>query len=235
MKKMKFIFIIICIAMLFSGCGRIVNITDDNKSQKKIDEFDDVGALFDEWTPISFEGGESFRYVFQINTGEYFADGVFELSVSGKAPNGLRFAWKFQIGDEVFKGGYFGKSTKFYNKFADFCDENPITALIFNALAAPYETAGMYNTVIANFDKFEVGNELKTTYKGKEYTHVIEDKDTFGNMDGFTITTSLDEVPLNVICISPYTAFPTYSLFFSSSDANPEFFVMCYLEAAILP
>lgn len=235
MKKTKIIIIILCMAMLFSGCGRIVTITNDNKSVKTISSFDNVGDLFDEWSPVEFSGGESFRYAFEINTGTYVVNGTLDFSVSGKAPNGLRFAWKFTVGTEVFSGGYFGKSTKFYNKFNDFCGENPITTLIFNALVAPYEAAGMYNTVVANFDKFEVGNDLKTTYKGKKYCHVIKSKDTFGDIDGFTITTSLDEVPINVICISPYTPFPTYALFFSDSDGNSDFYVMCNLEAAILP
>lgn len=235
MKNMKFVLIIICIAMLFSGCGRIETITDENKSVKTITELDDIGTLFDEWHPMDFSGGESFRYAFAINTGTYVADGTLDFSVSGKAPNGLRFAWKFTIGTETFSGGYFGKSIKFYNKFGEFCNENPITALVFNVIAAPYEAAGMYNTVVANFDNFKVGVELKTNYKGLEYVHKVESKDTFGGIDGFTVVTSLDDVPQNVICISPYTPFPTYALFFSDSQENQDFYIMCYLEAAILP
>lgn len=227
--------IILCVSLLFSGCGSIVQITDDNKTVREITAFDDIGELFAEWHPLDFAGGESFRYAFEINTGEYVVNGKFEFSVSGKAPNGLRFAWKFTVGSEIFSGGYFGKATKFFNKFGDFCNENPITSLVFNALAAPYEAAGMYNTVIANFEKFEVGVELKTNYKGKEYIHKVESKDTFGNIDGFTITTSLDGVLSNVICISPYTPFPIYTLFFSDSDESQDFYIMCNLEAAVLP
>ncbi len=224
----------LCVALFFSGCGKIVQITDDKMTVKKIDAFDDVGELFDAWRPLDFEGGESFRYAFEINTGEYVSNGRFEISVGGKGPNGLRFAWRFTIGSEVFSGGYFGKSTKFYSKLGEFCNENPITSLVFNALIAPYETAGMYNSVVAKFDGFEAGNELKTTYRGREYLHKIDGQASFGCIDGFTITTSLGDVLSNVICISPYTPFPTYTLFFSDSEKNPDFYIMCNLEAAVL-
>lgn len=235
MKRFRILLIAMCILMLFTGCGRLVSITSTNSTSKTITAFDDVPALFKAWRPLSFTSGESYRYAFEIFTGEYYVNGKLEFSVSGKAPAGLRFAWKFTIGKETFKGGYFGENTKFFNKFGEFCSENPITAMVFEALVTPYEAASVYNIVVAKFDKFDVGVELETDHGGKKYYHKVESQSAFGGVDGYMISTSLDSVPQSVICISPYTAFPTYSLYFSDKEENSDFYIMCNLEAAILP
>ena len=235
MKRFKILLLVLCVVTLFSGCGRLVKITTINSTSKTITAFDDIPALFKTWRPLDFASGESYRYAFEIFTGEYYVNGTLEFSVRGKAPAGLRFAWKFTIGKEVIKGGYFGKNTKFFNKFGEFCSENPITAMVFEALVTPYEAASVYNTVVAQFDDFDIGVELQTDHGGKKYYHKVESKSVFGGIDGYVISTTYENIPQSVMCISPFTAFPTYSLYFSDDEANTDFYIMCNLEAAILP
>lgn len=231
----KIFALLMSVLMLVSGCGKLVKVTQSNKSYRTINSFDSPVVLFDGWKPLNFKSGEAYRYFFEINTGVNIVDGHFELSVGGRAPKNLKFAWKYTIGFETMEGGCYGTTDKFYEKLGEFSDKNPLTAMVFSSLIAPFEYSSLYTKLVSDFSKFDIGSTLEAEYKGVNYKHRVESKESIGGIDGYTMMTSRDDIPLSVITVSPFVELPTYSLFFSDEKGEEAFYIMCSLEGVIIP
>ncbi len=233
-NKIKLAVLVICIAVIFSGCGKLISVTSENSVRREISAFDDVSELYGKWAPMKFAKGESYNYYFVINTGEYVVDGNFELTVGGKAPDGLKFAWRFTIGSEELNGGYYGNNDKFLSKLNAFCEDDPIMSMVFEAIVNTYSTASFYS-MMADYDDFEIGTQIKSDHMGVEYVHTVKEKSTFGKIDGFLLESAVEGVVTNVVCVSPFTSLPIYTLFFTDSQESGDSYIMCNLEGAILP
>lgn len=227
---------IICLCVLLSACS-VVNITDNNRATVKIDNDASMSELFNSWTPLKFKSGQTFNYDFVISTDKYTVNGIFALSVRGIAPAGLNFSWKFTIGNDEKKGSYFGSSKKFLNKLEKFCSDNVLYSTVYAALFVPYKDMDQFSTLVSQNQQLHIGDSWPVSVLGEGYTAKLESVDNHGGIDGFTMTTLLNDVPEQIICVSPYTVLPILSAYFienESENTKTEIQVVCELSGAIL-
>lgn len=234
--KIKYLLLILAVTVLISGCG-ITQITDKNKSSASINP-DAIGTnpdLFDTWSPLSFERGQTLSYNFEINTGKYTVNGNFILSVSGLFKSKPNFSWQFTIGHETNSGSFRGSSADFVAKLKEFCSENTVEAMIFEALFTTYEGTEMFNNLVASKTDLEIGMTWTTSYQGQSYEHKLESIDTYGAIDGFSVVSSVNGIPSQVICISPFIPLPSMVMFLMESDSGEASHIVCELSGAVLP
>ncbi len=228
MKKAIAAVLVLCLTFVLSACAPI-QITEDNRTEKAIDTSFGVMTLFEEWTPLVFTEGQSFSYDFIINTGEYTSAGKFLLSVRGKAPSGLRFSWKFEIGSETLSGSCFGTSEKFYKKLSDFCKKDYILNTFFTSVFVVYEGSNTFNQLIGTYEDIPIGETWTRTSLGIEYEYSLDGINNYAGVDGITYTTRENGVPADVFCISPFIPLPSMTLYFVGENG----YVFAQLNGAI--
>ncbi len=239
-KKITIIFCIICLSISLSACS-VKEIKDEDASTAYIDRGFGMWDDFESWTPLEFKSGQTMNYDFEISTGQYIVNGKFALTIRGKAPAGLRFAWKFSIGKESKTGSCSGTSANFIEKFRNFCSNNPIYSTVYTALFVPYNNMDKFNKLITDDNKMQIGQTWKSSSMGEEYLNKFESIDNHGGVDGFTVASYLDEAPEQIICISPFISLPSMSMFFLNtnsednvSTSTDDAHVVCVLSKIIL-
>lgn len=232
--RFKPIAVLLCLVMLLSGCG-VVEITDKNRSSASIDPYDPMNReLFNDWTPLTFSGGQAFSYNFEIDSDKYKVNGNFTFSVKGSNRSRLRFDWRFTIGKETDNGNFRGSSENFIEKLKEYCKDSAIRAMVCEAIFSPYDGATLYNQILADNQAIEIGMKWNTKYQGQTYEHELLSVDSYGSVDGFSVSSSVNDIPTQVICISPFIPLPTMTLFLTESDAGEPIDIICELAGAIL-
>lgn len=232
--QFKLIALLLCIVILLSGCG-VIEITDNNRSSASIDPDDPMNrTLFNEWTPLTFNGGQAFSYNFEIDSSQYKVNGNFTFSVKGSNQARLRFDWQFTIGNETDNGNFRGSSEDFIEKLKEYCNESAVRAMVCEAIFSPYEGATLYNQIIADDQAIELGMKWNTKYQGQTYEHELLSVDSYGSIDGFLVSSSVNGVPTQIICISPFVPLPTMTLFLMENNSGEPVDIVCELFGAIL-
>lgn len=233
--RIKLIAVLLCAAFILSGCG-IVEITDKNKSSASINPNDPRNReLFNTWAPLTFESGQTLSYNFKITNSQYNVNGNFTFSVSGRNQSKLRFDWQFNIGNEKDSSSFKGSSAEFIEKLREYCKESSVRTMVFEAIFSSYDGAALYNSLLANNKELELGMKWSTKYQGQAYEHELLSIDSYGSIDGFSVVSSVNSIPTQIICISPFVPLPTMTLFLIEADDGSPVDIVCELSGAILP
>ncbi len=234
-SKIKAIIVLLCVVMMATGCG-VVQITDENKSSASINPEDPTNrVLFESWSPLTFCGGQTLSYNFEISGGKYTVNGNFILSVQGKNESRLKFDWQFNIGKETDNGSFRGNSADFVKKLKEYCKESSVKSMVYQSIFTTYEGAAMYNSLVANDKPLEIGMTWHTSYQGQKYEHSLLSVDSYGSIDGFSVSSSVNGIPSQVICISPFIPLPSMTMFLTENDSGEPIDIVCELAGAILP